>query len=49
MLAAGFGSIILLTVLFGLDTWRRTSLIYTTVLDIHQSHLRTEGALREIE
>lgn len=49
MLAAGFGSIILLTVLFGLDTWRRTSLIYTAVLQIHQSHLRTEAALREIE
>ena len=49
MLAAGFGSIILLTILFGLDTWRRTSQIYTSVLEIHQSHLRTEAALRQIE
>jgi signal transduction histidine kinase len=49
VLAAGFGSIILLTILFGLDTWRRTSQIYSSVLEIHQSHLRTEAALRHIE
>jgi signal transduction histidine kinase len=49
VLAAGFGSIILLIILLGLDTWRRTGQIYTTVFEIHQSHLRTEQALRHIE
>jgi signal transduction histidine kinase len=49
VLAVGFGSIILLIILFGLDSWRRTSQIYQAVLEIHRSHLRTEEALREIE
>lgn len=39
----------LLAVLSSADSWRRTSQIYESILAIHQSHARTERALREIE
>lgn len=49
ILALGFGTLVLLAVLSSVDSWRRTSQIYEAILAIHQSHARTDGALREIE
>ena len=49
ILALGFGSLVLLTLLFGLDSWRRASQIYETILSIHRSHARAEQTLRDIE
>lgn len=39
----------LLTILLGVDGWRRANQINTTILTIHDSQLRAEEALREIE
>ncbi|HWQ53105.1 MAG TPA: histidine kinase [Bryobacteraceae bacterium] len=49
ILALGFGTLVLLAVLSSVDSWRRTGQIYESVLAIHQSHVRTEAATREIE
>lgn len=49
ILALGFGTMLLLTVLFGLDSWRRADRIYVTVRSMYQSYARTQEALREIE
>jgi signal transduction histidine kinase len=49
ILALGFGTLVLLAVLSTVDSWRRTGQIYEDILAIHQSHARTEGALRGIE
>jgi signal transduction histidine kinase len=48
-LALGFGSLLLLVLLSGLDSWRRVGRIYTTVLSIQTSHTRADQALHEIE
>ena len=40
---------VLLTILLGLDAWRRANQINTTILAIHDSQIRSEEALREIE
>jgi signal transduction histidine kinase len=49
ILAAGFGSLVLVTMLFGLYSLRRAGQIYTAVSSLHEAHSRTEEALREIE
>jgi len=49
ILALGFGSLVLLTILLGLDAWRRSNQINTTILAIHDSQSRAEEALRDIE
>lgn len=49
ILALGFGALVLLTILFGLDSLRRTQQIYTDIVSIHQSHARADQALREID
>jgi len=49
ILALGFGSLVLLTLLFGLDNLRRMQQIYSTVLSIHSSQARVEESLRELE
>lgn len=48
VLAFGFGSLILLVLLSGLDSGRRAGQIYATMLSIHNSHARAEQALHEI-
>jgi signal transduction histidine kinase len=45
----GFGTLLLLTVLSGLDSWRRAGQIYNTIVSVHQTHARVEQALRDIE
>jgi signal transduction histidine kinase len=49
IILAGFGTMVLLTVLFALDSWRRADEIYDTMLSIHESHGRTEDLLRDVE
>ena len=49
VLALGFGSLLLLMLLSGLDSWRRAGQIYATMLSIHKSHARADQALHEIE
>lgn len=49
ILALGFGSLVLLILLSGLDSWRRANQIYTTILSIHRSHADAEQTLRDIE
>jgi signal transduction histidine kinase len=48
-LALGFGTLVLLILLSWLDNWRRVGIIYSTLVSVHQSHARTEDALRDIE
>jgi len=40
---------VLLTILLGLDAWRRANQINSTIVAIHDSQARAEDALREIE
>jgi signal transduction histidine kinase len=49
VLALGFGTLVLLSVLSGLDSWRRVGQAYKTIAAVHQSHARTEQALHDIE
>jgi len=49
ILALGFGALVLLTILLGIDAWRRAQQINTTIVAIHDSQSRAEEALREIE
>ncbi len=49
VLVLGFGTLVLLTVLSGLDSWRRAGQIYNTIVSVHASHARAEQALRDIE
>jgi signal transduction histidine kinase len=49
VLTVGFGTLLLLTVLSGLDSWRRAGQIYDTIVSVHQTHARAEQALRDIE
>ncbi len=49
VLAFGFGGLVLLTLVFGLDSWRRAGQIYEAVLSIYRTHARSEQALHEIE
>lgn len=49
ILALGFGSLVLLTLLSSLDNWRRAGTIYDAILSIHRSHARAEQTLRDIE
>ena len=49
ILALGFGTLVLLTILAGLDAWRRANQINRTILSIHDSQVRAEGALRQIQ
>ncbi|MGE5646942.1 MAG: sensor histidine kinase [Acidobacteriota bacterium] len=49
VLVVGFGTLLLLTVLSGLDSWRRAGQIYSTISSVHQTHARVEQALRDIE
>ena len=49
ILALGFGTLVLLTILLGLDAWRRANQINSTIVAIHDSQARAEDALREIE
>jgi signal transduction histidine kinase len=49
ILALGFGALVLLTVLLGVDAWRRANQINRTIVSIHDSQARAEEALREIE
>ena len=49
ILALGFGTLVLLTILLGFDAWRRANQINTTIVAIHDSQARAEEALREIE
>ena len=49
VLALGFGSLLLLILLSGLDSWQRAGQIYATLLSIQKSHTRADEALHEIE
>lgn len=49
VLAVGFGTVLLLTLLFGLDSWRRARQIFAMVVETQQTHARAERALLEIE
>jgi signal transduction histidine kinase len=49
ILALGFGALVLMTLVVGLDAWRKASQINHTILDIHDSQARTELALRKIQ
>lgn len=49
ILGLGFGTLLLLTLLFGLDALRRTGQIYGSVLSIHNSRANSGEALRGIE
>ena len=49
ILALGFGTLVLLTILAGLDAWRRANQINRTILSIHDSQVRAEEALRQIQ
>jgi signal transduction histidine kinase len=49
ILAVGFGSLVLLTILLGFDAWRRANQINTAILAIHDSQSRAAEALHEIE
>jgi signal transduction histidine kinase len=49
VLALGFGTLVVLILLSGLDNSRRAGRIYSTIVSVHQSHARTEDALRDIE
>ena len=49
ILALGFGTLVLLTILTGLDSWRRANQINQTILSIHDSQVRAEEALRKIQ
>ena len=49
VLVVGFGTLLLLTVLSGLDSWRRAAQIYSTIVALHQNHARAEQALGDIE
>lgn len=48
-LGVGFGTLVLLTLLFGIDNLRRARQIYETMSSIHKSHARSEQALHDIE
>jgi signal transduction histidine kinase len=49
ILVLGIGTIVLLTILSALDSWRRADQIYEMALAIHEAHSQTQEALREIE
>jgi signal transduction histidine kinase len=49
ILALGFGALVLMTLVVGLDAWRKASQINYTILGIHDSQARTELALRKIQ
>jgi signal transduction histidine kinase len=49
ILALGFGTLVLLTILIGLDAWRRASQINQTILAIHDSQTLAGDALRKIQ
>ncbi len=48
LLAAAFGTLVLLTALFGLDRARRAQQIYVTLNSIHEAYLNRERAIEEI-
>ncbi len=49
VLALGFGTLVILILLSGLDNGRRAGRIYATIVSVHQTHARTEQALRDVE
>ncbi len=49
VLVLGFGTLLLLSVLAGLDSWKRVGQAYSTIASVHEQHARTEQALRDIE
>jgi signal transduction histidine kinase len=49
ILALGFGTMVLLTILLGVDAWRRANQINTTLVSIYDAQAKAEEALREIE
>jgi signal transduction histidine kinase len=49
ILLAGFGMMVLLTIVFALENERRAYDIHAKVLALHESHRRSEDLLRDIE
>jgi hypothetical protein len=49
ILTLGFGTLVLLTVLFGLDALRRAQKIYQDVLATHEAQAQTDRVLRQIK
>jgi signal transduction histidine kinase len=49
VLAFGFGSLLLLTLLFGIDSWRRAGRIYASMAAFHRAHSEADQALQKIE